>query len=89
LKKEGDKKSTGSESQSEAGNEPEVDGDHAQEGEEEEEDKAASWKSWTKFRVNAAKMCEILMNRKLQEWEKVCLNLLKRNMICFSSRVTS
>jgi hypothetical protein len=87
LKKEGDKKSTGSESQSEAGNEPEVDGDHAQEGEE--EDKAASWKSWTKFRVNAAKMCEILMNRKLQEWEKVCLNLLKRNMICFSSRVTS
>ena len=37
----------------------------------EDEAKAASWKAWTKFRVNAAKMCEILMNRKLQEWEKV------------------
>ena len=37
----------------------------------EEEDKAATWKTWTKFRVNAVKMCEILMNKKLQEWEKV------------------
>ena len=37
----------------------------------EEEEKTLTWKSWTKFRVNAARMCEILMNKKLEEWEKV------------------
>jgi len=48
----------------------------------EEEDKAASWTAWTKFRVNAVKMCEILMNRKLQEWEKVIL--LNKSWLYFS-----
>ena len=37
----------------------------------EEEDKSASWTSWTKFRTNAVQMAQVLMGGiKLQEWEK-------------------
>ena len=35
------------------------------------EDKAASWKSWTKFRVNAVQMAQVLLGGiRLHEWEK-------------------
>ena len=33
-------------------------------------EKTKSWKSWTKFRVNAAKMSEILIGRALEPHEK-------------------
>ena len=33
-------------------------------------EKTRSWKSWTKFRVKAAKMCEILIGRPLEPFEK-------------------
>ena len=38
--------------------------------EESPNEKTRSWKSWTKFRVNAAKMCEILIGRPLEPFEK-------------------
>ena len=38
--------------------------------EEKPNEKTKSWRSWTKFRVNAAKMCEILIARSLEPNEK-------------------
>ena len=45
-------------------------GEQQQDLEESPNEKTRSWKSWTKFRVNAAKMCEILIGRPLEPFEK-------------------
>lgn len=46
------------------------DEDEVEVEEERPNEKSKSWKSWTKFRVNAVKMCEILTGRPLAPFEK-------------------
>ena len=51
----------------------------------EEEDKASSWKSWTKFRKNAVQMAQVLLgggSRPLQEWEKEMFLFPKACRVC-------
>jgi len=48
----------------------EPENDTEREIEESPNEKSKSWSSWTKFRVNAAKMCEILIGRPLAPFEK-------------------
>lgn len=46
-------------------------------------DKAASWKSWTKFRVNAVQMAQVLLGGiRLQEWEKEMFLFPKACRVC-------
>lgn len=45
-------------------------------------EKTKSWKSWTKFRVNAAKMCEILMGKPLEPHEKEIFLFPKACRVC-------
>ena len=51
----------------------------------EEEDKASSWKSWTKFRKNAVQMAQVLLGggkKPLQEWEKEMFLFPKACRVC-------
>ena len=54
----------------------------AQEIEEKPNEKIKSWKSWTKFRVKAAKMAEILLGKPLEPHEKEIFLFPKACRVC-------
>ena len=43
-------------------------------------------REWTQFRMNAVKMCQILMGRSLQEWEKEVFLFPRTCRVCHTSR---
>ena len=49
---------------------------------EEENGEVEPVEKWRKFRVNAVQTCEILMARKLDEWEKVTFYLHRSQILC-------
>ena len=43
-------------------------------------------REWTQFRMNAVKMCQILMGRPLEEWEKEIFLFPRTCRVCHTSR---
>lgn len=61
-------------------------GDDHDEGEGDVNAKVKSWKSWTQFRVNASRMCEILIGRCLEQWEKEVFLFPRACRVCRLAR---